>query len=85
MTKFDEIRYVRPDYEKLKENASQVAEEIRKAPDFETVLALLQVFQKEYDRAETMMSMAVIGSYSDMIGIKACLFRGSHQRGGRIF
>ncbi len=40
MTKFDEIRYVRPDYEKLKEKSSQVAEEIRKAPDFETELGL---------------------------------------------
>ena len=65
MRKYDEIKYERPDYEKLKEKMNQVADEIKAASDFDTVLSLLQDFQKEYDRVETMMSIAVIASYLD--------------------
>lgn len=65
MRKYDEIKYERPDYEKLKEKMNQVAHEIKTASDFDTVLSLLQDFQKEYDRVETMMSIAVIASYLD--------------------
>ena len=65
MMGFDEIKYERPDYDRLKERLQETVELIESSTDLNEIEAAVLDFNREREHCETMGLMVLIRSYLD--------------------